>query len=335
MKANILTIDPQAKMADNSFNHDLFNDTLPDSMDGGETTADCKFLLFSAYHFVPLFFSYFLPHIKQYQFWSRYRYFRILKNCFSTKTSYTALGYTATLIMPSYIRFTVDLAPTSPTVVRQTNEVGECSRSKPLDDHKLHTCNNEKEPEVIPPTPLKQTCKNKQTISAKTTDQAPKTKLNATQSSVLKRLVTLERSKLYHQSKSKEFTRHTTKHKQPDFTYPHTEISYTNDFSSESHEKYKQIKRKFQIDMCELLAQHHKEKAEEASAEVESLLLRAEMAYNDTPELMLLKKSYKTMAIEKFIAKKPSKNNKKRGVGGANQAAESCEGTKRQKRQRR
>ena len=78
--------------------------------------------------------------------------------------------------------------------------------------------------------------------------------------------------------------------------------------------------------MCELLAQHHKEKAE-ASTEVESLLLRAEMAYNDTPELMLLKKSYKTMAIEKFIAKKPSKNNKKRGVGGANQAAESCEGT--------
>ena len=237
--------------------------------------------------------------------------------------------------MPSYICFTVDLTPASPTVMRQTNKVGESSKSKPLDAHKEHACNKEKEPEVIQPMPLKQTCKNKKTISAKTTDQAPKTKLNATQSSVLKRLVTLERLKLYHQSKSKEFTRHTTKHKQPDFTYPHTEISYTNDFSKESHEIYKQIKQKFKIDMCKLQAQHQKEKAEEASTEVESLLLQAEMAYNDNPELMPLKKSYKTMAIEKFIAKKPNKNNKKRGVGDANHAAENCKGTKRQKRQQR
>ena len=88
---------------------------------------------------------------------------------------------------------------------------------------------------------------NKTIISMKTTDQAPKTKLNATQSFIPKRLVTLERSKLYHESKSKEFTRHTTKQKQPDFTYLHAEVSYTNDFSSESHEKYKQIKQKFQI----------------------------------------------------------------------------------------
>ena len=87
--------------------------------------------------------------------------------------------------------------------------------------------------------------------------------------------------------------------------------------------------------MCELLALHHNEKAGEASTEVESLLLRAEMAYNDTPELMLLKKSYKTMAIDKFIAKTPNKNNKKRGVGGATHAAENGEGTKRQRRQQR
>ena len=53
-------------MADNSFNHDLFNDTLPDLMDGGETTADCNFLPFSADLFVPLLFSHFLPHIKEY-----------------------------------------------------------------------------------------------------------------------------------------------------------------------------------------------------------------------------------------------------------------------------
>ena len=87
--------------------------------------------------------------------------------------------------------------------------------------------------------------------------------------------------------------------------------------------------------MCELLAQRHKEKAEEAFTEFESLLLRAEMAYNYTPELMLLKKSYKTMAIEKFIAKKPNRNDKRRAVGGANHAAENCKGTKRQKRQQR
>ena len=49
--------------------------------------------------------------------------------------------------------------------------------------------------------------------------------------------ITLEQSKLYHESKSKEFTRHTAKGKQPNFTYPHTEVSYTNDFSSESYEK--------------------------------------------------------------------------------------------------
>ena len=67
------------------------------------------------------------------------------------------------------------------------------------------------------------------------------------------------------------------------------------------------MKQKFQIEMCELLAQHHTEKAEEASTEVESLLLRAEMDYNDTPQPTLLKISYKTMVIEKFIAKKPNK----------------------------
>ena len=234
--------------------------------------------------------------------------------------------------MPPYICFTVDLAPTSPTVVRQTKEVEESSKPKPLDAHKEHKTYMEKEPEVIPPTPQKQTCKNKTTTCTKSTKQAPKTKLNATQSSVLKRLVTLERSKLYHESKSKEFIRHTTKHKQPEFTYPHTEVSYTNDFSSESHEKYKQMKQKFQKDMCELLAQHHKEKAEQASTEVESHPLRAEMAYNDTPELTLLKKSYKTMAIEKFIATKPNKNNKRRGAGGANHAAENNKDTKRQRR---
>ena len=190
--------------------------------------------------------------------------------------------------MPPNTCFTVDLAPTSPAVVRQTNEVEKSSRPKPLDAYnKEPTCNKKTEAEVIPPTPQKQTYKT--TMNTKTTNKAPKTKLYATQSNVLKRLVTLEQSKLYHEGKSKKFTRHATKHKQPDFTYPHTEVSYTNDFSSESHEKYKQLKRKFQIDMCELLAQHHKERAEEASTEVESLLLRAEMAYNDTQELMLKK----------------------------------------------
>ena len=148
--------------------------------------------------------------------------------------------------MLSYICFTADFAPTSPTVMRQTSEVWESSKSKLPYAHKEHICNKKKEPKVIPPTPLKQTCKNKKkTISTKITDQAPKTKLNATQSSVLKQLVMLEPSKLYHESESKEFTRHRTKHKPPNFTYPHTEISYTNDFSSESHKKYKQIKRTF------------------------------------------------------------------------------------------
>ena len=45
--------------------------------------------------------------------------------------------------------------------------------------------------------------------------------------------------------------------------------------------------------MCELLAQHHKEKAEEASIEAESLLLFTGMAYNDTQELMFMEQSYK------------------------------------------
>ena len=88
------------------------------------------------------------------------------------------------------------------------------------------------------------------------------------------------------------------------------------------------MKQKFQKGMCELLPQHHKEKAEQASTEVESLLLHAEMAYNDTPELTLLKKSYTTMAIEKFIATKPNKNNKRRGAGGANHATENNKDTK-------
>ena len=235
------------------------------------------------------------------------------------------------LIKPPNLYFTVDLAPTSPTVVRQTNAVEESTKPKPLDAHKEHTKNKETDPEVIPPTPQKQNCKNK-AISTKTTKQPLNTKLNATQASVLKRLVTLEQSNLYHKSKTEEFTRHTKKHKQPDFTYPHTEISYTHNFSSESHEKYKQLKQKFQIEMCELLAQHHREKAEEASTEVESLLQRAEMAYKNTQELMLMKQKYKATAIEKFIALKPRKNTKRRGVGGANNAADNSEVTKRQRK---
>ena len=239
--------------------------------------------------------------------------------------------------MPPNIYSTVELAPTSPAVVRQTN-AEESTKPKPLYDHKEHTKNKEPQPEeVIPPTPQKQTCqkqtcKNNNKISTKTTNHTPETKLNATQSSVLKQLVTLEQSRLYHESKSKEFIRHTTKHKQPDFTYPHTEVLYTNNFSRESHEKYKQLKQKFQIDMCELLAQHHKEKSEEASTEVESLLLRAEMAYDNTKELMLIKLRYKTTAMEKFLAKKPNKNAKRRGAGGANDAADNNESTKRQRR---
>ncbi len=166
----------------------------------------------------------------------------------------------------------------------------------------------------------------------KTTNQTPNKKLNTSQANVLKRLVTLQQSKLYHESKAIEFTRHTTKNKQPNFTYPHTEMSYTDNFSSEMHEKYKQLKRKFQVDMCELLAQHHKEKAEETATDVESLLLRAEMAYNSTPELTLIQNEYKTRAIEKFIAIKPKKNAQRRGAGGADHTQENNRAAKRLRR---
>ena len=215
---------------------------------------------------------------------------------------------------PHYLYFTVDLAPTSPAVVGNTKE--DTAKAK------------QPEPELIPPTPLEQNNKTKGTKLPKHTQQ---TKLNATQSSVLKQLVTLEQSKLYHESKSKEFERHTKKHKQPDFTYPHTDISYTGDFSSENHEKYTELKRKFQIDMCELLAQHHKEKSEATSTEVESLLLRAEMAYKDTRELTLIEEQYKALAIEKFLRNKTNKNNKRRGAGGVNHTAEN-NNSKRQRR---
>lgn len=106
--------------------------------------------------------------------------------------------------------------------------------------------------EVIPPTPEKQLTKN-QTTTIISANQTQNKQLDISQANVLKQLVTLEQSNLYHESKSKEFTRHTTKDKQPNFTYPQTEVSYTNNFSSEMHEKYKNLKRQFQIDMCELL----------------------------------------------------------------------------------
>ena len=74
--------------------------------------------------------------------------------------------------------------------------------------------------------------------------------------------------------------------------------------------------------MRELLAQHHKEKSEVTSIEVESLLLRAEMAYKDTPELTLIKEKYRALAIEKFLTNKTKKNNRRRGAGCVNHTAE-------------
>ena len=76
---------------------------------------------------------------------------------------------------PHYLYFTVDLAPTSPAVVGNTKE-DTAKAKKP-------------EPEVIPPRPLEQNNKTKGTKLPKHTQQ---TKLNATQSSVLTQLVTLE-----------------------------------------------------------------------------------------------------------------------------------------------
>lgn len=225
-------------------------------------------------------------------------------------------------------------------VVRQDstkpkNSASENKARKPQPPLATTSKTKAEEKTIIPPTPLIQTNAAKiKTINntkqkTQKTKTMPTTKLDPTQKNILQQLVGLEHSKLYHKNKSLEFTRHCTKQKQPNFTYPHTDVSYINDFSNENHEDYKKLKQTFQIGLCRILAKHHEEKSEEATTNVENHLQRAEMVYDNTPELDIIKSHYKQIAVEKFIAKKP--NGKKRGAGGPNQTENSADDAKKQR----